>query len=130
MRVSVSGVEKHYGATRALDGAEMELGDEVSVLALIGPSGGGKSTLLRVVGGLEVPDAGEVTIDGEQVDYQSSEALLAYRRRNGFLFQSFNLFPHKSALENIIFTTVPKISSCSQIAKLALGSVNCGRKAM
>ena len=101
MRVSANELSKRYGETQALDSVSMDLGQEVGVLALIGPSGGGKSTLLRVLGGLEVPDAGRVDVDGENIDYQSREALLGYRRRNGFLFQSFNLFPHLTALENI-----------------------------
>ena len=118
MRVSAGGVEKRFGATRALAGAEIELGDDVSVLALIGPSGGGKSTFLRVLGGLEVPDAGEVIVDGERVDYESRPELLAYRRRNGFLFQSFNLFPHKSALQNI---TLPLVEVHGMAADVATG---------
>jgi polar amino acid transport system ATP-binding protein len=106
MRVRAGGLSKQFGATRALVGVDLELADRVSVAALIGPSGGGKSTLLRVLGGLEIPDTGEVEIDGERVDYGSRAALLAYRRRNGFLFQSFNLFPHKTALQNVVLPLV------------------------
>ncbi len=106
MRVRARGVEKRFGATVALGGVDLDVAGEVGVLALIGPSGGGKSTLLRVLGGLEVPDAGEVEVDGVRVDYRSEAALLEYRRRNGFLFQSFNLFPHMSALRNITLPLV------------------------
>jgi polar amino acid transport system ATP-binding protein len=101
MRVSASGLHKHFGETKALDGIDFDVAGDVSVLALIGPSGGGKSTLLRVLGGLEIPDRGSVSVSGEEMDFSSEEALLVHRRRNGFLFQSFNLFPHKSALANI-----------------------------
>lgn len=101
MRVSASGLHKHFGETKALDGIDFDVEGNVSVLALIGPSGGGKSTLLRVLGGLEIPERGSVSVSGEEMDFSSEEALLVHRRRNGFLFQSFNLFPHKSALANI-----------------------------
>jgi polar amino acid transport system ATP-binding protein len=67
---------------------------------LIGPSGGGKSTLLRILGGLEHPDSGEVELDGERVVF-TEEALLRHRRTVGTVFQAFNLFPHLTALQNI-----------------------------
>ncbi len=78
----------------------LEVGEDIKTLVLIGPSGGGKSTLLRVVAGLEVPDSGTVRIDGEELRHER-EALLAHRRANGFVFQAWNLFPHLSALENV-----------------------------
>jgi polar amino acid transport system ATP-binding protein len=105
MSIELRGLTKHYGTTRAVDGVDLELGDSVKVLALVGPSGGGKSTLLRLLGGLERPDAGSVRIDGETVP-GDEEGLRAWRRRNGFLFQSFNLFPHLGALENIVLPLV------------------------
>ncbi|MBU6180496.1 MAG: ATP-binding cassette domain-containing protein, partial [Verrucomicrobia bacterium] len=63
MSIEIRGLSKHYGATRAADGIDLVLDDSVQVLALIGPSGGGKSTLLRLLGGLETPDAGTIRID-------------------------------------------------------------------
>lgn len=102
MRVSASGLHKRFEETKALDGIDLDIKEDVSVLALIGPSGGGKSTLLRVLGGLEVPDKGVVSVSGNEMDFSSEDSLLAHRRSNGFLFQSFNLFPHKSAIENIM----------------------------
>ncbi len=66
----------------------------------MGPSGGGKSTLLRIMGGLEHPDAGEVELDGERMMF-NEEALLQHRRTVGTVFQAFNLFPHLTALQNI-----------------------------
>ncbi len=101
MRVRAARLSKRYGETEALSEVGLELSGDVAVLVLIGPSGGGKSTLLRILGGLETPDTGEVEIGGEKVDFGSDAALLAHRRHNGFLFQSFNLFPHLTALENI-----------------------------
>ena len=101
MRVRISEISKKYGMTSALDGVDLESNDDVSVLSLIGPSGGGKSTLLKILGGLEVPDNGTVNMNDYEVNYKSEESLLEHRRRNGYLFQSFNLFPHKTAIENI-----------------------------
>lgn len=71
------------------------------VLALLGPSGGGKSTLLRVVAGLEQPDEGVVFIDGIMIPQQETE-LRDYRRSLGVVFQAFNLFPHMTALQNVM----------------------------
>ncbi len=102
MRVSASGLHKRFDETKALDGIDFDIKEDVSVLALIGPSGGGKSTLLRVLGGLEVPDEGVVSVSGTEMDFSSEDSLLAHRRSNGFLFQSFNLFPHKRAIDNIV----------------------------
>lgn len=99
MKLEVAGLRKSYGATHALDGLSLHVG-EARVLVLIGPSGGGKSTLLRVLGGLEIPDAGTVVINGKPL-VKDASALQAYRRKNGFLFQQFNLFPHLTARRNI-----------------------------
>jgi polar amino acid transport system ATP-binding protein len=99
MKLEVSGLTKRYGTTAALDGLSLAVA-EARVLVLIGPSGGGKSTLLRVLGGLETPDSGVVAINGKPLA-TDAVGLLDYRRRNGFLFQQFNLFPHLDALRNI-----------------------------
>jgi polar amino acid transport system ATP-binding protein len=92
-------ISKVFGGHRALDGVDLAL-ENTRSLVLIGPSGGGKSTLLRVIAGLEYPDAGSVAINGEPVVYEE-DALLQHRRTIGTVFQAFNLFPHLTALENI-----------------------------
>jgi polar amino acid transport system ATP-binding protein len=76
--------------------------EEVQTLALIGPSGGGKSTLLRILAGLEYPDDNgcQVEIDGEPMLFEE-KALARHRRSVGTVFQSFNLFPHLTALQNV-----------------------------
>ena len=99
MKLEVDALVKNYGPTRALDGLSLSVAS-ARVLVLIGPSGGGKSTLLRVLGGLETPDEGTVKVNGSPLATDPS-ALQAYRRKNGFLFQQFNLFPHLTALKNI-----------------------------
>ena len=100
MRLELSQLQKSYGSTRAIEDLTLTLPDEVRALALIGPSGGGKSTLLRLIGGLEIPDSGSVKLGGRPVGTSPAE-LLARRRKNGYLFQSFNLFPHLDALRNV-----------------------------
>jgi polar amino acid transport system ATP-binding protein len=99
MDIDAQRLTRRYGALAALDGLSLEV-KRVKVLALIGPSGGGKSTLLRVLGGLEGADEGEVSINGTVLTAEERQ-LLAWRRRNGFLFQQFNLFPHLTARRNI-----------------------------
>jgi polar amino acid transport system ATP-binding protein len=75
------------------------------VLALLGPSGGGKSTLLRLIAGLDCPDNGMILINGEQVPDREPD-LRNYRKGLGVVFQSFNLFPHMSALQNVMLPLV------------------------
>lgn len=98
MRVRIRGLYKDFGGTPVLDGIDFD--DDVESLAIIGPSGGGKSTLLRIVGGLLAPSAGTVEVDGDTVVY-SERTLPGYRAQLGFVFQSSGLFKHLSAQENI-----------------------------
>jgi polar amino acid transport system ATP-binding protein len=99
MKLEVSDLHKSFGKTHAADGIELYV-YSANVLVLIGPSGGGKSTLLRILGGLATPDRGRVAINGAELAYDPA-ALQEYRRKNGFLFQQFNLFPHLTARRNI-----------------------------
>lgn len=99
MRLHASDLTRLYGSVAALDGLTLEL-ENVKVLVLIGPSGGGKSTFLRVAGGLEESTGGTLQVNDTALGHNPAK-LLQWRRRNGFLFQQFNLFPHLTALENI-----------------------------
>ena len=101
MQLKVEGVTKTFGGHRVLDGISLDF-DRVQTLVLIGPSGGGKSTFLRILAGLEYPDsaAAEVVIDGQRIVYRE-EALAKHRRSVGTVFQAYNLFPHYTALENV-----------------------------
>lgn len=102
MRLQLEGLGKVYGTQAALADLDLDLGPDLSSLVLIGPSGGGKSTLLRILGALETPTTGASHLDGQANRPESREAdLRAIRRQHGYLFQSFNLFPHLSATENI-----------------------------
>jgi polar amino acid transport system ATP-binding protein len=97
--VELRGVHKRYGALEVLKGIDLEV-DQGSVLVIIGPSGGGKSTLLRCVNLLETVDQGSVLLEGEDIT-QPSVDLNQVRRRIGMVFQQFNLFPHLSAMDNL-----------------------------
>jgi polar amino acid transport system ATP-binding protein len=99
MKLDIEGVTKLYNGNVALDRAVISIKD-FKVLAIIGPSGGGKSTLLRMIGGLSQPDAGTIAIDGKQISFDE-KFLLNFRRTVGTVFQSYNLFPHLTVLENI-----------------------------
>ena len=99
MDLKFSAVTKTFGAHRVLDGLSADFG-ELRSLALIGPSGGGKSTLLRIIAGLETPDSGSVVLNGTPIDFRP-EPLQRHRRALGVVFQAFNLFPHLTALANI-----------------------------
>ncbi len=93
------------GQTRvhALDGVDLNI-QRGSFWAIMGPSGSGKSTLLYLLGGLDRPTSGAIVVDGQSLTNLDENALAVYRRRTvGFIFQSFNLIPSLSALENVAF---------------------------
>ncbi|WP_372713046.1 amino acid ABC transporter ATP-binding protein [Ilyobacter sp.] len=104
MNLNITNLTKIYGEQTVLDKLCLNLKD-VHSLVIIGPSGGGKSTLLRILGGLEPPEGGSIKIDNEAVPVEEKE-LRNYRKGVGVVFQAFNLFPHLSAIENI---TLPLI---------------------
>ena len=99
MKLKLDAISKSFDGIPVLDSVSLDL-ERVHALVLIGPSGGGKSTLLRIIAGLEIPGAGGVEIDGDRVKYEEP-ALLRHRRGIGTVFQAYNLFPHLSALKNI-----------------------------
>jgi polar amino acid transport system ATP-binding protein len=99
MRLEANALVKTYGDHRALDGVTIAIPD-IRTVAVLGPSGGGKSTLLRILAGLEAPDTGDIALDGDPIQF-NEEYLLRHRRGIGTVFQSFNLFPHLTALDNI-----------------------------
>src|SRR5437868_2001313 len=97
MSIAVQKVSKRFGDFVALEDVSIEVPDG-SLTALLGPSGGGKSTLLRVIAGLEQPDTGRVVIDGVDV---TSDA--AQKRGVGFVFQHYAAFKHMTVRENVAF---------------------------
>jgi polar amino acid transport system ATP-binding protein len=101
MHLTLRNLSKSFGARTVLYSISVDFG-ELRTLALIGPSGGGKSTLLRIIAGLERPDLGEAGINGSPIDFSNASALREHRRHLGVVFQAYNLFPHLTALENLL----------------------------
>ncbi|MBU3877237.1 ABC transporter ATP-binding protein [Faecalicatena sp. AGMB00832] len=101
------GLKKYYGKgeteVRALDGVDLQI-ERGTFVAIVGTSGSGKSTLLNMLGGLDRPTSGKVTIAGEELSKLSDEQLTVFRRKRiGFIFQNYNLIPTLNVWENIIF---------------------------
>lgn len=103
-------VHKAFGSNKVLRGIDMEIAPS-EVVAILGPSGSGKSTLLRCINKLEDIDQGFIEVDGEQIGYElrhgklialGTGAIAAQRGKMGMVFQSFNLFPHMTVLQNVI----------------------------
>ena len=90
----------------AADGIDLHI-NAGSVTALTGPSGSGKSTLLHMIGALERPDSGTITVLGQTITDLTSRDLAAYRRRVGFVFQRFNLLPTLTVLDNVLAPVLP-----------------------
>ena len=97
MKIDIANISKGFGDFTALDDVSLEV-PEGSLMALLGPSGSGKSTLLRIIAGLEIPDAGTITIDGTDVSH-----VIPQKRGIGFVFQHYAAFTHMSVRENVAF---------------------------
>jgi putative spermidine/putrescine transport system ATP-binding protein len=95
--VSFRGVERHFGAVRAVDGVDLDIAPG-EFFAMLGPSGSGKTTCLRLIAGFEQPTAGHIEIFGETV-----EGMPAYRRPVNTVFQDYALFPHLNILDNVCY---------------------------
>ena len=100
--LQLDNVHKRFGALHVLRGVSLEVG-RGSVVCVIGPSGSGKSTLLRCVNLLEPPDEGRILLEGREITGKSDRRLDRdyVRRRVGMVFQQFNLFPHKTPIQNV-----------------------------
>ena len=99
-------LKKYYGKepniTKALDGVSLAV-EQGEFVSIIGTSGSGKSTLLNMLGGLDVPDSGDIIIRGKKIARMSDEQLSVFRRRNiGFVFQNYNLVPILNVYQNIV----------------------------
>ncbi len=109
MGIEVRNVSKRFGDFVALSDVSLAVPDG-SLTALIGPSGGGKSTLLRIIAGLEQPDAGDIIIDGS-----NASAMSAQQRRVGFVFQHYAAFKHMTVWDNVAFGLTIRKSPKAQI---------------
>ncbi len=97
--VEIKNVTKHYGSLKALDNVSLDIYDGEKVV-IIGPSGSGKSTLLRSINRLEEISAGSIVVDGHDL-YDEATDINKVREEVGMVFQQFNVFPHKTVLENV-----------------------------
>ncbi|KDR95130.1 amino acid ABC transporter ATP-binding protein, PAAT family [Peptoclostridium litorale DSM 5388] len=104
MNLSIKDLCIEYEGKQVLSSIDIEIKNAHSI-AIIGPSGGGKSTLLRIIAGLETPSSGNISINGKDIAFREN-FLNEYRKSIGVVFQSYNLFPHISAIENITLPLV------------------------
>jgi polar amino acid transport system ATP-binding protein len=108
--ISASGIAKHYGRLEVLKGVSLEV-ERGQVKVVVGPSGSGKSTLLRCLALLEPIESGSIVLDGEDVAWRTrggrgERSLVPFRSQLCMVFQHFNLFPHLTALENVMIGPV------------------------
>lgn len=103
--IEVKNISKKFKDLEALKNVSLTVNDG-EIVSLIGPSGSGKSTLCRCIHGLEIPDEGEVWLDGELMDRNNPKKLVQQRKKMGFVFQHFNLFVNKTVLENCMLAQV------------------------
>jgi putative ABC transport system ATP-binding protein len=127
--IELTGVDKHYqmGDVRvvALDGVHLNV-DKGGFVVVLGPSGSGKTTLLNMIGALDTPSSGSIRICGTDLSNAKRSQRFKFRRETvGFVFQSFNLFPSLTALENVQFVVdvVGRKNGSGKLVKNALASV-------
>ena len=126
--LQVQGIRKSFGSLEVLKGVDLTV-EQGDVVAILGPSGSGKTTLLRCINFLEQADGGVMTFDGEtyQFGHVGKKQMAALRRKTGFVFQNYNLFLNKTALQNvteglIVARKMPK-AQADEIARRALERV-------
>jgi polar amino acid transport system ATP-binding protein len=129
--IEVSGVSKFFGSFQALSEISFDVRDGEKVV-IIGPSGSGKSTILRSINGLETIDRGRITVGGLDVSDPKAD-ICKVREEVGMVFQSFNLFPHKTVLENLTLAQIVvrkrDKKEAEEIAMELLRKVNITEKA-
>ena len=135
--IAVTDLRNSAGAHAVLDGISLTV-SRGEVAAVVGPSGGGKSTLIRCLIGLESFQGGRIDVDGlnlqpDAVGKTPKSTLLSLRRKVGMVFQQFNLFPHMTALENVMcgprFALRKSRSEAEQVARPLLEKVGLAQKA-
>src|SRR5436305_12596783 len=129
--LEVRGLRKSFGATEVLRGIDLAVAP-LELVFIIGPSGSGKSTLLRCCNRLEEPTAGSIHVDGVDLMARATD-INAMRRKIGMVFQSFNLYPHMTALGNVALALRKVLghnrSEAGKLALAALARVGLGEKA-
>lgn len=123
--IQVTNIHKAFGSNQVLKGIDLTI-EKGKVVVILGPSGSGKTTFLRCLNALEIPDQGVIAFDDGSltVDFATKpkkKLLLALQRKSGMVFQSYNLFPHKTAIENLMLgPTVVQGQSKAQAREQAL----------
>jgi ABC-type polar amino acid transport system ATPase subunit len=140
--IRLEDIHKHFGHNHVLRGVSLDV-DKAEVVCIIGPSGSGKSTLLRCINHLEVPTSGRIYIDG-MLAYQEHgrggalrphrhRQIAAVRAKVGMVFQQFNLFPHRTALQNVmegpVYVKRMNRQEAAQLARQLLARVGLAEKA-
>ena len=113
--IKVSHITKQFKQLKAVDDVSLEI-EKGEIVCLIGPSGSGKSTVLRCIHGLERPENGEVYIDGQLLDPKRPD-YMTLRRRMGFVFQHFHLFPNMSVLDNLTLAQIQVMKKTKEEAE-------------
>jgi len=129
--IEIQDVRKRFGRHEVLKGVSLSVA-KGEVFVILGPSGSGKSTLLRSINGLETIEGGSIVVDGVRV-HDSRETLHQVRQLTGMVFQQFNLFPHRTVLQNIAMAPIhvqkkPR-AEAEEIARTLLGKVGLPDKA-
>ncbi len=114
--IKLEHIVKYFDQVHAVNDISLTI-EKGEVICLIGPSGSGKSTVCRCINGLEIPESGTITIDGEVIDYNNEEQARKARSKMGFVFQHFNLFPHMNVLDNMTLAPVQVLGMSKQDAE-------------
>ena len=120
--IEVKNIRKSFGALEVLKGVDLSV-EKGEIVAIVGKSGAGKTTLLQIIGTLDTPDSGSVTIDGTDVSRLTEKQLAEFRNRHiGFIFQFHQLLPEFSALENVmmpaLIARVGEVEACRRATQL------------
>ena len=136
--IEIKNIHKTFGNNTILRGIDLNI-QKGQVVVILGPSGSGKTTFLRCLNALEMPEQGTIKFENEQplaVDFgenPTKKAILALRRKSGMVFQNYNLFPHKTAVENVMegpmFVQGKSVTQAKQEAMALLAKVGLADKA-
>lgn len=112
--IELSHIHKSFNETKVIKGIDLKI-NQGEVVTLIGRSGSGKTTLLRMINALEIPTEGTVYVNGMTYNTKDKKSQIKVRQQSGMVFQNYNLFPHKSALENVMegLITVKKMNKAT-----------------
>lgn len=117
--ISINGLSKHFGQLEVLKDISLEV-EKGKVIVVVGPSGSGKTTMLRCLNLLEIPTSGKIAIQDQTLDFSKKvgqKEINAFRKLTGMVFQGYNLFPHKTVLENVMEGPVVVKKEAKAIAK-------------